>query len=239
MAYKKSFITIEVMNDHDIQNQINTEFDWRIYADATFSGLSELIPIPMIDWLFARLFWRRMPTTIARRHGRHVPQRSLKAINQRGEGCSRYLLFMLILPIEIIKRISRTILYFFTIHAAARSLSANWKRAFLLDYSIQQGHLDQPLKAEVTAATIDQIVKKNNQDPLLQLAREVMTHATHILRSMLFIIRNKEDKTMDMAQEQMRTGWDNVRGNLVELAWLYDAQWTVRYAEVSESSVTV
>ena len=36
--------------------QPNTTFDWLIYADATFAGLSVLIPIPIIDWIFENIF---------------------------------------------------------------------------------------------------------------------------------------------------------------------------------------
>ncbi len=237
MTHKFVSTTIGGMNNQRSGDTINTEFDWRIYADATFAGLSELIPIPMVDWVFSEMFRRRVAASIARQRGRDIPPESLKAVNRQGCGCLFLLLF---LPIEVVKRVSRTILYFFTIYAAARSLSANWQRAFLLDYSIQRGHLDKPLKAQVTAEAIEKTLKANKKDPLLQLAREVIGQSRHILRSMMRVSRqNKEDETVDAAREQMASSWENVRGNLVELAWHYDAQWQTRYAEVSgeESAV--
>lgn len=45
-----------------------TQFDWQIYADTTFAGLSLLILIPLLDVAFEWFFRRRMAHTIARRN---------------------------------------------------------------------------------------------------------------------------------------------------------------------------
>jgi len=50
--------------------RVPTEFDWIIYADATFAGLALLLPIPFVDGLIEAYFRRRMPGDIARRRGR-------------------------------------------------------------------------------------------------------------------------------------------------------------------------
>ena len=64
---------------------IPTDFDWLIYADATFAGLSLLLPIPFVDGLIETYFRRRMPGDIARRRGRALPMQSIRLANrQRG-----------------------------------------------------------------------------------------------------------------------------------------------------------
>ena len=49
---------------------IATDFDWLVYADATFAGLAILIPFPFVDSLLEEYFRRRMARDIARRRGR-------------------------------------------------------------------------------------------------------------------------------------------------------------------------
>ena len=74
------------MQRREIQ-PMGTKFDWRIFADATFAGLSVLIPIPIIDSIFEGFFRRRMPGAIAKARNRNVSDETLKQLGQ-GEGCS-------------------------------------------------------------------------------------------------------------------------------------------------------
>ena len=38
------------------RSEAEVSFDWPMYADATFAGLSLLVPIPLLDWVFEQFF---------------------------------------------------------------------------------------------------------------------------------------------------------------------------------------
>ena len=40
--------------------KVTTDFDWLVYSDATFAGLSVLIPVPFLDALMEEYFRRAM-----------------------------------------------------------------------------------------------------------------------------------------------------------------------------------
>jgi hypothetical protein len=48
--------------------EIATDFDWLVYADATFAGLAILLPFPFVDSWLEGYFRRRMPGDITRAH---------------------------------------------------------------------------------------------------------------------------------------------------------------------------
>ena len=53
--------------------KVETSFDWAMYADATYAGLSALIPVIGVDWLFEQYFKRRIPSAIAKGRGQKLP----------------------------------------------------------------------------------------------------------------------------------------------------------------------
>lgn len=212
---------------------INTEFEWRVYANATLAGLSELIPIPLVDLAFSRWFQQRIVTSIAKHRGYDLPNESVVMINQsRGCGCFGLLVT---LPFELIKRIFRTVAYVFTIHAAAKSLSENWQRAFLLDHSMRRGHLDNWKEAQMTNKAIHETLKSQSVDPFLHLAREVIAQSKHTLRSMFLASREHvEDETVTAAKSRLNQGWAGIQNDLVTLAKQYD---TTRRIVVEDSQL--
>ncbi len=138
--------------------RVNTDFDWLIYADATFAGLAILIPIPFVDALLEEYFRRRMPRDIARRRGRTLSPAVLRTINRRRrEGCLAGCLMMpLDLIIYVLRNLYRTVVYVLSVVDASNKLSLYWHRAFLLDYLIGRGHLDSLAQAAPAAARQDQ-----------------------------------------------------------------------------------
>lgn len=144
--------------------RVPTEFDWLIYADATFAGLALLLPIPFVDGLIESYFRRRMPRDIARRRGRALPSQSIRAVNrQREKFWSGCLLWPVQAVAYLIRNIWRTMVYVLTIYDTSEKLSYYWHRAFLLDYAIGRGDLDRPARAELAAAALHQSWKRRRQ----------------------------------------------------------------------------
>ncbi|HEX6387271.1 MAG TPA: hypothetical protein VF177_21605, partial [Anaerolineae bacterium] len=89
-----------------------TKFDWAIYADATFAGLSLLIPVPLLDLAFENYFRRRMIKTIARRRNCKLPPQAVAELNRGDLDCLQSCLaWPVILLYQFLKRLSRKILY--------------------------------------------------------------------------------------------------------------------------------
>ena len=173
------------------------KFDWRIYADATFAGLSVLIPIPIIDSIFEGFFRRRMPGVIAKARNRAVPEETLKALGAT-EGCTP--LGCLIWPFKqlfaLLVKISKKILYFLTIKEATDKLSFYWHRAYLIDYMMGHNHLAKDRPVIIARQALVATLSDTDTSPIVQLAKQVVGNSHHILRSLWQVARRKQEDDM-------------------------------------------
>ena len=201
-----------------------TKFDWLIYADATFAGLSILIPIPLLDILFEHIFRRRMPGAIGKRNGRSLAKETINELNQLPPGCLQGCLgWPVLIILTFLKRLYRTILYFLTIKDASDNLSLYWHRAFLLDFMIRAGYLDDPITVPIASAALRQILDEITISPLTQLATEIVSGVRHIFTSLRRVIRRgEEDEVVKRAKERMATIWSSYDDYFVEIAGRYE-----------------
>jgi hypothetical protein len=212
-----------------------TGFDWPIYADATFAGLSVLIPVPLVDAAFEWFFRRRMAAAIARRRGQRLPPEILLELN-RGPGCSEG---CLVLPFKLIllllKRLSRKILYFLTVKEATDQLSHYWHRAFLIDCMLEQGHLDSLEGAAVARLALDETLDHPDTSPLHQFAQQLAHNTRHIWRSLRLARRGREDEMIEEKKTMMARTWDNFAAYLQEVGERYSAHYLRIQAEQEEA----
>lgn len=207
---------------------IPTDFDWLIYADATFAGLSLLLPIPFVDSLLETYFRRRMPGDIARRRGRVLPVQSIRAVNRRrGAWWPGCLLWPGQAVVYLIRNLWRTLVYILTVYDTSEKLSTYWHRAFLLDYAIGRGDLDQPARAELAAAALHRVLATTQTSPLLNLAREIVEQARSRIGALARAIFRgaRRQKTPEAKQTAtlLAARWAEFRDYLIELAGRYDA----------------
>jgi hypothetical protein len=211
------------------ETKIPPRFDWSIYADATFAGLAALIPLPLVDLYFEWLFRRRMVRAIALRNGRLLNTPTINEINRnrnsRLQGC---LLWPLKTIFSFLKKLSRKILYFLAIKEAVDNLNYYWHRAFLLDYMIRAGYLDQsPAEIARAAQTLDLVLKQTDESPLTQLARQVVGSVRYVLRSLWrWRRRGEEDVATVTAREQMSQRWRDFDTYFQGLILLYNETYT-------------
>ncbi|MCI0397591.1 MAG: hypothetical protein L0322_22015 [Chloroflexi bacterium] len=198
------------------------EFDWLVYADATFAGLSPLIPVPLLDLAFEWLFRRRMPGAIARRRGRKLAPAIVRELN-RGKGCREgCLTWPIKLTLELLKRLSRKILYFLAIKEATDQLSYYWHRAFLLDYMVQRGYLDDAALAHPAGRALEKVLDHPHISPLNQLAYQIVGRVSHIFRTLRGARRGKEDEVIEQTRSLMARTWENFGDYFAELSAEYD-----------------
>ncbi len=213
--------------------QPRTKFDWAIYADATFAGLSVLIPIPLVDLYFEWLFKRRMVRTIAKRNGRLLQKPILQEINRGRFGCwPGCLVWPVMLVFEFLKRLYRTILYFLTVKSATDQLSLYWHRAFLLDYMVQRGDLDDLGTTHIANEALHRVLGETMTSPLIQLAQQIIGSVSHIFRTIWgWVRRKKEDEVVAGTREQMERSWADFSAYFEEIAVQYDAHFAGIEAE--------
>ena len=204
--------------------QPNTAFEWPMYADATLAGLSVLVPVPFLDDVFEGFFRRRMTRTIARGRGVAVPDAVQKEI---GAGEGHWLAGCLLLPVrlflELLKKLSRKLLYFLTIKESSEQLSYYWHRAFLLDYMIASGHLDSVESARIARAAMEQVLEATGT-PLTTVARQVISRSHHALRTLRRAREGQEDEEIQQARQEMAARWGEFAQHLEGVARHYDAQ---------------
>ena len=207
---------------------LRSKFDWHIYANATFAGLSVLIPIPLLDVLFEQIFRRRMPGAIGKRNGRSLPKATIQELNRLPPGCLQTCLGWPILIIfTFLKSLYRTIFYFLTLKDASDNLSLYWHRAFLLDYIIRAGYTDDAATVPIAAAALRQILDDIPISPLSQLAREIVASVRHTFTSLRRVMRRgEEDEVVTQAKERMATLWSSYDDYFAGVAAHYEDTYT-------------
>lgn len=213
--------------------QSTTDFNWLVYADATFAGLAVLIPVPFVDLAVEELFRRRMPVDIAWLNGRKLPDSLVGQLNRRRP--ARPLMGCLLLPFRAIfylfRNIFRTILYALSVADATENLGYYWHRAFLLDYAIRAGHMDAAAQGQRAAAAIDKTMAEITTSPFTQLAQQIISDWARQLvrlRTYLRYLRTREESArVAETRQTMATAWKDYRDYLLSVADKYEANYAL------------
>ena len=202
-----------------------TSFNWAIYADATFAGLSALVPIIALDWLFEQFFKRRIPGAIARTQGKTLPIAVKHELNKNHNrmGCVKGCLLLPVLTgFWLLKKLSKKILYFLSVKEAADNVNYYWHQAFLIDYALTAGHLETPESARKARITIDNIMETTVGSPLYPLAGQVVEHVPHVLRTFFKVLRGKNSNVATQTQLAMSDKWAEFAAYLQTVAQKYE-----------------
>jgi hypothetical protein len=204
--------------------QPQTSFDWPLYADATFAGLSVLIPVVIVDWLFEEFFRRRIPAAVARRRGQVLSLPIITALNRDIE--RSWLATCLLLPLLglfwLLKRLSKKILYFLTVKEATDKVSYYWHWAFLIDYALSRGHLSDQASAQIARQAMDRALQIVPTSPLRRLANQVISNVHHIFRTLRGVRRGTEDEVVQQTKSQLAAHWADFAEYFRIVAQQYD-----------------
>jgi hypothetical protein len=193
-----------------------------MYADATFAGLSVLVPLPLLDWMLEQFFRRRMVRTITRRYGRVLSPEVHAELLTGQRSCVASCIGLFISgTIGLIKRVSRKLLYFLTVKDASDQLSFYWQRAFLLRHMLEAGHLESPATARLARQAMEQVLERSSS-PLRGLAQQVVAGARRVLSTLLRARRGRENDVVRQTEARMRGDWDSFAAYLTNLASHYD-----------------
>jgi len=208
--------------------QPSTTFAWPIYADATLAGLAVLVPVPGLDWWLERLFRQRMPGAIAQYRQTTLRPDILDALMPSSRGCASIGLGLLFkVPVALIKRLSRKILYVLTIKDAANQLSYYWQRAFLLDHMLTSGHLATPPSARIARQAMEDVLA-TSPTPLTRLARTVVRSSRDVWRTLQRARQGHETEVLPQQQAAMQQEWGKYEAGLQALATSYDRRYHQR-----------
>jgi hypothetical protein len=211
----------------------NPKFDWSIYADATCSGLSVLIPLPVVDLIFETIFRRRIPGKIAGARDSEISAETrvqlARPINDAlsRAGC-------LALPFMagryIVRRLWRKIIYIFAVKDATAALTEYWHRAFLIDHMVRAGHLAPGVDTGLAVGVYRQVLQEIDPSPLTGLARQTVANARHVLGLMVRARRLGAAEVTKSIGEMMSSQWRVAEDSMGETASLYNLSYTAEVA---------
>jgi len=203
----------------------STDFDWRIYADATAAGLTALIPIPLVDLAFESTFRRRIPGAVARARNRVVTTSDRIRLSQ-GEKKGLSLAGCLILPVSmgryILKKIWRKVVYVFAVTDATKQVSEYWHRAYLTDHMVRSGHLEDGADTDWAILVYGQVLREIDPSPLMDLAREVVTASHRVFRTLIRARKSGAAATTAAFGEILKEHWEAADQSLQEAALRYN-----------------
>lgn len=217
-----------------LHSSINYSFEWPVYVDATLAGLSVLIPFPLLDNIFERIFRRRMIGAIAAHRGLELTPELYNLVNNR-RSCFGKLWDCMIFPcfvlFDIIASFFKLLFYFVTMKKSTDALNLYWQKAFLLDYLVQRGHLDHNNleHSEVAIVVMEHILQDVGASPLNKLAAKIVFGPCQIMCSLTRYVcccrgRKRQTDTIDQTQEAMSNSWGGFSGYLQSLATRYDEE---------------
>jgi hypothetical protein len=233
--------TAQEINERLPELDAITDFNWPVYADATLAGLAVLIPIPIVDFVVEEYFRRRMPRDIAALNDRRLSTRLVVALNRRRD--QNRLVGCLLLPFRAImylfRNIFRTVLYALSVVDAADNLGYYWHRAFLINYALLRGHLDEEVTAVTAVDALQQTLSELTTNPLTQLAQQILAiWGKHVMRLRTFIRfarKNEQSEDMVAARDEMAVAWSSYRGYLLQVAGRYERTYLTRLLPLGQA----
>lgn len=200
----------------------STRFEWPIYRDATLAGLSPLIPIPFLDWITEGYFRSRIPRAIARYRGYPLDTRIAAGLNMGRVDCLRTCIAFPVLVVwEILRRLSRKLLYFLSIKEASDRVAEYWLRAYLIDTMLQEAHLESMFTTRAARLAMINTIAGAETSPLKRLASGVVQNMRGGWRSLRKARRNQDDPEITNQERYIARNWSEYAGYLDSIAQQY------------------
>lgn len=184
-----------------------------------------MIPIPLVDLLFERVFRRRMPGEIAQARRREIDRLDRMRLG-RGHGRLVSIAGCLAIPVGFVRyvfrKLWRKIIYVFAVTDAANQIAEYWHRAYLLDHIISAGHLEPEADTDRAVQVFMQTLRVIDTGALVFLAREVISGTARVLRLLVRARRHGAAGQAESISDILRSQWDAAEQELVKTAARYD-----------------
>jgi hypothetical protein len=139
------------------------------------------------------------------------------------DGCLRAALtWPLKLIWDLLKRLSKKILYFLTVKEATDQISHYWHQAFLTDYMLLVGHLNTVESTQIARQALDVVLQTTITSPLLQLAQQVVRSSSNIFRLLRRARKGEEDEALNQPRSEMNRHWADFSDYFEALAQQYE-----------------
>lgn len=175
-----------------------------IITHAVLTGLTPLIPIPLLDDLVKSYFQKRMVRQLSAAHGRRLSTADVATLTEeRGNGCLTGCVWqVLAYPI---RKIFRKVLFFLEWKRAVDLTSRTYHQGYLLDYALSEGWLAQPPHAKSAAeigAAIEDVCRNSPIKPVeaainlsFRQSKSVLLAGVRVLEKSLRRLRGQPDET--------------------------------------------
>jgi len=211
----------------EIRNS-KSDFDWRIYADATCAGLSVLIPLPLVDIVFETVFRRRIPGTISKVRRREIALEVRRRLGRSLDGplsLSGCLAIGVAAVKYVLRRIWRKIIYIFAIKDATMALTEYWHRAFLIDHMVRAGHLEPGADTDLALQVSTGVLRDIDPGPLMGLARQTVANVHHVFRLLVRARRLGAAEVTRSLGEALSSNWRVAEDSMLKTANLYNERY--------------
>lgn len=156
-----------------------------LVTHAILTGLTPLIPVPLVDDLFYNYFMRSMVRKLAAMHDKELGTGEVEILSsQPGRGCALGCLGMVFL--YPFKKILRKVFYFLELKRAADTISHTYYVGYLLDVALAQGWLSGTEAANATKVNtaIHAVLARTNTSVISRAAFGVVNQSKGLLKNL-------------------------------------------------------
>jgi hypothetical protein len=171
-----------------------------ITTHAVLTGLTPLIPVPIVDDLVKSYFQRRLVRKLARAYSINLSEQDIRMLaDDPSSGCLKGCLAgAFLLPFKLV---FRKLFMFLEWKRAVDTVSHTYHHGYLLDCALQQGWFPQHRSAVELRAAIDSVLRETGTGPLeravsltLRQSKSTLKSAASLLRRSLRNISGKPDE---------------------------------------------
>ena len=153
-----------------------------IITHAVLTGLTPLIPIPIVDDLVKSYFQRRLVRRLARVYAINPPEQEVKTLaDDPSSGCLAGCLGgALLLPLKLI---FRKVFFFLEWKRAVDTVSRTFHQGYLLDCAMQAGWYPHQRNAVDVRGAIDAVCREVGTGPIERAVRLTFAQSRETLKS--------------------------------------------------------
>lgn len=161
----------------------------QIILHAVLSGLTPLIPVPLVDDLVKGYFQRRMVRKLAAAYRQGLSDTDVETLaDDQNSGClSGCLTTMLLLPL---KAVFRKIFFFLEWKRAVDIVSRNYYQGFLIEYALAENWLAVRSAKDIRSA-IDFVLGQLNTSLIERSVKGVFNQSQAVLRNAARLFENR------------------------------------------------
>lgn len=160
-----------------------------IITHAVLTGLTPLIPIPILDDLVKSYFQRRLVRQLAESYRRPLSDQDVCTLaDDPGGGClSGCLGGAFLLPFKVI---FRKLFFFLEWKRAADTVSRTYHQGYLLEWALQEGWFPHQRTVVDVRAAIDSVLHEVGTGPVEQAVRLTFSQSKGALKAAASLLRN-------------------------------------------------